>query len=89
MVGGPGCSCGVSVLLELTEFFCGDVHPEVVLFGVGYGQQWVLGVGMVWVVCGPRFEPVEVVAGVDESVDEVEPYGPCPAVGASRPPDSD
>ena len=55
MVGGPGCSCGVSVLLELTEFFCGDVHAEVVLFGVGYGQQWVLGVGMVWVVGGRRF----------------------------------
>jgi len=39
------CSCGVSVLLELTEFLFGDARGEVVLFGVGYGQQWVLGVG--------------------------------------------
>jgi hypothetical protein len=38
-------SCGVSFLLELTELFFGDARAEVVLFGVGYGQQWVLGVG--------------------------------------------
>ena len=63
-------------LLESMELFCGDVHAEVVLFSVRYAQQRVLGVGMVWVVCGPRFEPVEVVAGVDESVSEVEPHEP-------------
>ena len=60
-------SCGISILLESMELFCGDVHTEVVLFGVGYGQQWVLGVGMVGVLGGPCFEPHSLAHMIEET----------------------